>query len=87
LPSYRTQELGIFISMTRRGFVLVFSMVAALLIAIVCMALVSMVTGEAQRARFQQQRGQALYASEAGVVWAQGELQRDSCWADAGAQG
>ena len=84
LPSYRTEELGIFISMNRRGFVLTFAMVASLLFAILCMALIAMVTGETRRARFHQLRDQALYASEAGIAWAQGELQSDPCWGSNG---
>ena len=70
--------------MKRQGFVLTFAMIAALLIAIVCMALMAMVSNEAQRARFERQRTQSAYASEAGVAWAQANLLTDPCWVPPG---
>ncbi|MBI4597268.1 MAG: hypothetical protein HY737_02565 [Candidatus Omnitrophica bacterium] len=70
--------------MKNRGFVLTFAMVAAILIAIVCMALLAMASNEAHRARFHRLRSQALYASEAGVTWAQEQLRLNGCWSPAG---
>ena len=76
--------------MTQRGFVLTFAMISAILIAIVCMALLAMAANEAHRARFHRLRAQAVYASESGITWAQQQMDDslprrvagvpNSCW-------
>ena len=66
--------------MNRTGFVLTFAMVSAILLAVMCVALMAMVGSEAQRVRFQRSRTQAVYASEAGMAWAHEKLVDDQCF-------
>lgn len=68
----------------RRGVILVVVVVFALLASVGVMAALIIATSQARRSQIYKDRTRALYAAEAGIVWASQKLWVDPafCWDD-----